>query len=340
MRFQVESNRVNLPSAIVHSTALEAIYLASTNFGVSVNEKAHLLLDDANEVARSSNVPFAEAYTLGVRGFVDCAIGNWERARRELTEVIDGFRKQHALHRWEVRMCRSWLMLTEVFSGRVNRATDIAHEFCKQKESDIVQYSLGAWAIIEVHIQKGEVAEAEARLLEWGSLIDHTQMTHFRFLYEVARNSVDTAHGRGQQVLDRMRRIEREVRDSGCTLGGWDLALWNLSGINAAITLLESNRLFDKERSYARKLAGSLLKRSPMFFRCMGHRFLALLYGLEGNDKAMMSRMRTALSLSENAGVPYYRLQCLASARKAGVFDSSLIKELADLQTQTEFQCL
>ncbi|MEE2902579.1 MAG: BREX system ATP-binding domain-containing protein [Myxococcota bacterium] len=338
MRFQVESNRVNLPSAIVHSTALEAIYLASTNFDVSVNEKAHLLLDDANEVARSNNIPFAEAYTLGVRGFVDCAIGNWERARLELAEVIEGFKKQHALHRWEVRMCRSWLMLTEIFSGRVEQAADIAHEFCKQKESDIVQYSLGAWTLVEVHIQKGEIAEAEARLTEWASLIDHTQMTHFRFLYEVARNSVDAAYGRGQQVLDRMQRIEREVRDSGCTLGGWDLALWNLSGISAAITLMENNRLFDKERTYARGLAKQLLKRSPMFFRCMGHKFIALLHGLEGNDKAMMSSMRTALSLSETAGVPFYRLQCLVTARKIGVFDSSLTKELARLQVESHFR--
>jgi len=337
MRFQLEAQGVDLVSAQVHATALEAIFQALTGVSSKFVQKAHRLLDEAQSLAHEAKVPFTEAYTLGVRGFIDCAMGSWARSRAELTEVIQGFQRQHALHRWEVQMCRAWLMLTEHFSGETESSTEIANDFVLHRNTDVVQYSLGSWALVETHLHRGEIEAARERLKEWDTVIDPERMTHFRFLYEISRNGVDNVHGRSQSVLHRIKELESTVKRSGCLLGAWDMALWNMAGLEAAVRLAENGKLFKGERKKAIRRARQIIRRAPKFFGCVAYRGLAILAHEAGNRKLASKHLRSALLLSEQSGVPHYRWLCLDAARRIGPFDASLGSEMLSLQKDFGF---
>jgi tetratricopeptide (TPR) repeat protein len=223
-------------------------------------------------------------------------------------------------------------MLTEHFSGHVSGAHEIAREFSSQRDNDVVQYSLGSWVVVAESLQRGDIDGARTRLQEWSAVIDPDKMTHFRFLYEISRNEMDTVHGRAQDVVNRMKSMHVRVKNAGCLLGAWDMALWNLSGLEAALRLSESAKLFSHDHKYAVKLAKQVIKRAPIFFQCMAHRGLALLAHDEGDHKKASKHLRAALDLSEQAGVAYYRWLCLEAARKLGPMNASLASETLTLQ--------
>jgi hypothetical protein len=223
-------------------------------------------------------------------------------------------------------------MLTDHFSGHEASANQIATEFSEHQETDVVQYSLGSWVVVESNLQRGSLEVATKRLEEWASVIDSNSMTHFRFLYEISQNAVDNAHGHSQAVIDRMKSISSSVKNSGCLLGAWDMALWNLSGLESALSLAEKGKLFSRDRKQAERWAKEILKRAPRFFQCMAHRGLALLAHEDGKSKKAAAQLRAALSISEQAGVPYYRWLCLEAARRIGPFDASLASETLTLQ--------
>lgn len=336
LRFQATSTGLSDPSAEVYSISIEAVYQALTGAGPKVVARAHQLLDDAERKAARSDVEWLQAYTLGVRGFIDCAVGSWARARSELEEVIEHYRRT-AFHRWEVGMVRSWLLLTYYFSGDDAGARSLANQFTSNGRADVVRYSLGAWADVCGHVRGGRLDAADHRLEQWRALVPEQSMTHFRFLLEVSANTTDNAHGRADEVLARVHDREHEAIQSGCLLGAWDNALWSVPYLDAALEHASQGKLTPRHRKSADKRARKIAKNAPAFFRCLAHRYFAMLAYHDGRADRAAKQLRLALLLSEQSGAPHHRWLCLDAARTIGPFDASLAKESRGLEERHGF---
>jgi tetratricopeptide (TPR) repeat protein len=335
MRLGLLSRRLNVPSfhAYTRAAAIYArTFLAPPSPGKM--KRYHRILDRIEKKLEESGLTMDTAWVQCARGLLHFQ-DDFEHAAEVLTRAAETCRAHGILEKREGMFVRGWLAYACEHKGEYDRAMELVNAMEGSPFSGIA--IMVYCTRMRVLMRHGRYEDAARELDRWRQAVPEDRFGFERFWLEIRACALDAALGRYGQVLERMERFLRPLRDGGYFLVSFAFSHWITPCLEAAIGLQRQGALepevLKKMKRYAHRLARAGWRNN----QCLGHRALALLAHHAGESGTAMRQMRKGLERSLVLNDPYHRWLCLEAAREIGILDASQEREVAALAEQYGF---
>ncbi len=323
MRYELLARELDDADAEMIGATFESVHRLIS--GESV-ESVQPVLDRARDAAARATDPMVDFYIEGGPALAESTRGAWQAARQRLTPLLERQREAGRYELYEAVLCRTWLLIADLYGGREEAAIVAARELERSAGADVVRYTWGAWGIAIGRMRLGDLEEADAALARWGPVVPD-EPTAMRYYFDTASSELELRTGAPRAALDRLIAREHNARRSGCLDVPWLRPMWFLPALDAAVALQRRGELAASELRWVRKGARKVTRVAPSYQACVAEGFLAV---LEGSPK----RLQAGLTASEEQESPYSRWLVLAAAHAMGAEQATQVADRASLEAR------